>query len=170
LKKLLAFLLLLPVGAPAAVSVWEPLTNDTLVGTWEAVMPIESTMVAGLYRMEIRKDANSYLVGIIALPNEAPWERFAFHLTESEVVDGKVKLRFRGQYEGKDTEIVFDGSGAGLAEQGAIGGRFTYKTGKPFDSFAGEIWFKKGSWIRDLERTSKESERLIQKLRGEPKP
>ena len=35
---------------------------------------------------------------------------------------------------------------------------------------SGEIWFKKGSWTRDLERTSKESEKLIQRLRSEPKP
>src|SRR5438552_1349660 len=43
---------LLPVSILADAKVWEPLTNDTLVGTWEAVMPIESTMVAGIYHME----------------------------------------------------------------------------------------------------------------------
>ena len=168
MKTLLASILL-PVCVLASPTVWEPLTNDTLIGTWEAVMPIESTMVAGLYRMEIRKDGASCLVGIIALPNEPPWERFMFHMTVSDVADGKVKLRFHGKYEGKEAEVIFEGSGAGLAQQGAIGGRFTYPNGRAFDSFPGEIWFKKGSWTRDLERTSREAEKLIQARHNETK-
>ncbi|MEY2536767.1 MAG: hypothetical protein QOG67_507 [Verrucomicrobiota bacterium] len=163
------FIVLFPASILAAATVWEPLTKESLVGTWEAVMPMESTMVAGLYRMEIRKDAASSLVGIIALPNESPWERFMFHMTASEVADGKLKLRFHGLYEGKEAEIIFEGSGAGIGEQGAIGGRFTYSDGHPFDSFSGEMWFKKGSWTRDLERTSKEAEKLIQARHNKPK-
>jgi len=163
LKTLLASILL-PVCVLAGATVWEPLTNDTLVGTWEAVMPIESTMVAGLYRMEIGKKSESYLVGMIARPNESPWERFVLRVTASEVNDGKVALRFRGKYEGKEVEVVFDGSGAGLTDQGAIGGKFRFGDGKPFDGFAGDIWFKKGTWTRDLERISKEAERLIHSM------
>ena len=157
---------LLPISILADAKVWEPLTNETLVGTWEAVMPIESTMVAGLYHMEIRKDSESYLVGMITAPNEPAWERFVFRVTASEVNDGKVTLHFRGKYEGKEAEVVFDGSGAGLTEQGAIGGKFRYMNGQAFDGFSGEIWFKKGAWTREFDRTSKEAEKLIRSLRS----
>jgi hypothetical protein len=169
LKTLLTCIALLPLGALADIAVWEPLTKETLVGTWEAVMPIESTMVAGLYRMEIRKEGDSYLVGIITQPNESPWERFALRVTAADVSDGKIKLSFRGQFEGKEAEVTFNGSGAGLTGQGAIGGRFSVPNGTAFDGYSGDIWFRKGSWTHDLERTSKEAEKLIQRLQTKPK-
>lgn len=160
---------LLPMASLAAVAVWEPLTKETFVGSWEAVMPIESTMVAGLYRMDIHSEGDSYLIGLIARPNEAPWERFVLRLSKSEVNDGKVRLRFQGKYEGKDVEVLFDGSGAGLSDQGAIGGKFSQSNGKRFDGYGAEIWFRKGAWTRDFERISKEAERMIGSLRSETK-
>jgi len=169
LKSLSLLILLIPVCILADTKIWEPLTNDTLIGTWEAVMPIESTMVAGIYHMEIGKDSNSYLVGIITAPNEQTWERFVFRLTSAEVSDGKVTLHFRGKYEGKEAEVAFDGSGAGLSDQGALGGKFRYMNGQAFDGFSGEIWFKKGPWTREMDRTSKEAQKLIQSLRSEAK-
>ncbi len=41
------------------------LTRETLVGTWEAVIPTEITGITrGLYHLEVAKGPNAYLIGV----------------------------------------------------------------------------------------------------------
>ena len=147
------------------------LTQDTLVGTWEAVIPTEiSGITCGLYRVEIAKGPNLYLVGVGFELGKMAVELVA-RGSDLEVSSGDVTLRFKTVPANEDIkaeEIVFKGSGVCEGELGAMHGTLSIG-GKPFGGFTGEIWFHKGSWTRDFQKASKEAEKHIQQLRANPK-
>jgi hypothetical protein len=176
--KTLAFILaLLPSTALAdsgeelATVPLPSLTRETIVGTWEAVIPPEIIGTShGVYRIDINKGPDLYLVGVEFDVVETCVQLVA-QGSDWEVSNGDVVLRFKTVPADKDSkaeEIVFKGSGVCKGEIGALHGTLTI-SGKPLGGFTGDIWFHKGSWTRTLQKASKEAEERIQKLRGTPK-
>jgi hypothetical protein len=171
MRALLVFLVL-PLAALGDIIVLPDITRETLVGVWEAAMPTEDSGIAtALYRMEIARDGDSYLVAIYAGPDIPQAVRFVARLTAAEVSDAKINLRFkmRRYHDDKDEDLIFQGSGVSQDDRGAIHGKFTAAGGKPFTLFEGDIWFHKGSWTRQFEEASKKAERHIRQLRNQPK-
>jgi hypothetical protein len=176
--KTLAFILaLLPSmalaepGEELATAPLPSLTRETIIGTWEAVIPPEIIGTThGVYRIEISKGPDSYLVGV-----EFDVVKTSVQLvaqgSDSEVSNGDVILRFKtvpADEDSKPEEIVFKGSGVCKGDIGALHGTLTI-SGKPLGGFTGDIWFHKGSWTRALEEASKKAEDHIRKLRATPK-
>lgn len=147
------------------------LTRETIVGTWEAVIPPEIIGTThGVYRIEIGKAPDLYLLGV-----EFDLEKTSVQLraqgSDWEVNNGDVILRFKtvpADEDSKAEKIVFKGSGVCKGEIGAMHGTLSI-SGKPLGGFTGDIWFHKGSWTRTLQKASKEAEERIQQLRGTPK-
>jgi hypothetical protein len=176
--KTLAFLIaLVPImafadpGKELATVALPNVTQDTIVGTWEAVVPTEISGISrGLYRVEITKERNLYLVGVAFELGKTGVDLVA-RGSDLQVSSGDVTLRFKTVQADEDTkaeEIIFKGSGVCEGEVGAMHGALSI-SGKPLGGFTGEIWFHKGSWTRDFQKASKEGEKRIQQLRANPK-
>jgi hypothetical protein len=145
-------------------------TKETLVGTWEAVMPMEAVggMGAGLYRMEIRGNSDSSLVGVVFAPSGSVVQ-FLSRSIGLEVSHAELKLHFQTlppEKDWKPEEIVFTGSGVAEADGGALHGTLS-KDGVPVG--ADEIWFLKGSWTRGFGEASQKADEALQKLRRDQK-
>src|SRR5437870_1990939 len=94
MRLLLALVALIPVTASPMRNL-PSVTKETLVGTWEAVMPTEEVGVGGgLYRMEIRRDSDSYLVGVV-FARDGSAVQFVSRSVGLEVVHADLKLRFQ---------------------------------------------------------------------------
>ena len=176
--KTLAFIIvILPIialadpGEELATVALPNLTRETIVGTWEAVIPPEIIGTThGVYRMEIGKGPDLYLVGV-----EFDVVKTSVQLvaqgSDWEVSNGDVIIRFKtvpADEDSKAEEIVFKGSGVCKGELGAMHGTLSI-SGKPVGGFTGDIWFHKGSWTRTLQKASKEAEERIKQLRATPK-
>ncbi len=169
MRFLFALAFLIPLTASSTRNLPD-VTKETLVGTWEAVMPMEAVggMGAGLYRMEIRGDSDSFLVGVIFAPSGAGVQ-FLSRSVGLEVVHADLKLRFRTlppEKDWKPEEIVFTGSGVAEGDGGALHGTLS-RNGVPIGG--GEIWFLKGSWTRGFGEASQKADEALQKLRRDPK-
>ena len=160
MRALLILLVLLPVQLRANTIATGAITPDTLVGTWEAVMPQDHSGAAiGVYRLDIRRDTDSYLVASYTT-SDSP--SLVARLVSSEVVDGHVKLRFAVvQPKESDPELIIEGSGGADQE----GGRLDAK----FSTLYGEVTFRKGAWTRVLESASRKADEFMQKLRNQPR-
>jgi hypothetical protein len=168
---LLPFMALADPGKELATVPLPSLTRETIVGTWEAVIPPEIIGTThGVYRIEIAKVPDFYLVGV-EFDLEKTSVQLVAHGSELEVKPRDITLRFKtvpADQDSKAEEIVFKGSGVCQGEIGALHGTLTI-SGKPLGGFTGDIWFHKGSWTRTLQKASKEAEERIQQLRGTPK-
>ena len=160
--------------ALSALSAWgsgnlPDVTRESLVGTWEAVVPTEEVgMNGGLYRIEIVASGDSYLIGIVFARNGSRIQ-FVARLTSAEVERGNVKLRFQSvrAKDGREAEeIVFTGSGVAEDDGGALHGTLL-RGSAPIAG--GELWFHKGSWTRGFGEASRKAEREVRKLRGKSK-
>ena len=94
MKLALILVIVAPLAVLADVRALAPVTSrEQLHGGWEAVMPAnDSGMAAGIYRLDIAADSDSYLVAVLWRPVDL---RFIARMTASEVADGRVKLRFQ---------------------------------------------------------------------------
>jgi hypothetical protein len=164
--KLLACLLVIPMIAFGETRSMPSLTEDKLIGVWEAVMGVESGMGTGIYRMDIRKGAESYLIAVLAGSRSIKDARFLCRLTDHDLRDGKLKLRFHIIDKiDPDREFLLEGSAVGEDEMGSIIGKLTITGSRYFPNSNGEIWFKKGSWTREFSEASKKAEDLIEQQR-----
>jgi hypothetical protein len=173
MKTLWSMLMLMPVTLLGEVRAMPSLTKENLVGIWEAVPGGDAVgMASAVYRMDITKDSESYLVAMIG---PAPYCRFLCRLVESTVGDGKVMLRFRTAAEAEptrvygDREYIIEGTGVGDSEGGAITGKLISRKNASYPETTQDIFFKKAPWTRDLQQLSKDAERAIENQRRKPK-
>lgn len=91
-----------------------PITNETLVGVWEAI----SERDIRVFRMEINKEGDSFLV--FALPRG---RTVVYKLSKREVKDGEVLLEFTAIKKSSNV-ILIKGKGVaghdGLRDEGVI--------------------------------------------------
>jgi hypothetical protein len=167
--RLFAALVLLIALSASGMRNLPDVTRESMIGTWEAVVPTEEVgMNGGLYRIEIFADGSSYIIGMIFTRNGSRIQ-FAARLTSAEVDRGNVKLRFqsvRGEDGRESEEIVFTGSGVAEDGGGALHGALS-RGSAPIAG--GELWFHKGSWTRGFGEASRKAEREVRKLRGKSK-
>ena len=155
---------LLVVGADTAaptLTVYPPLTRQTLVGVWEGLFIMDT--IATVLHVDIApEDKNSYLVEITAGHPAAG----VFRLESCTVADGKVHLEFRVA-DGREWWI--DGEGWATREDGTIRANFgtasnAKKTGPPYS-----LRFGKGAWTRAIGEASLQAAEAVAKARGDKK-
>ena len=134
-----------------------PITDETLNGTWEAVLG-----EMGVVRLDIRPQGNSYLADVDSTDKEG---RALYKLVQRRVHDGKVLLRFRkliGSWQPE--EVTLDGYGylSGLAWSGADL-RVKYIQGSLGSC---DLHLTKGTITDILARMSKQAEDLIEHARS----
>jgi hypothetical protein len=171
MKLILIFLTVFSVFiASATVVVDPPLTDETLVGVWEALNP---QWAPHLWHMEINKNVDSYLVEVsIGLASDAEQTSLRScvvrKLVFSEVRNGNVTLHFATTT--KDSfDLWVTGIGEGTESRGGIDAALS---GKRLDSIPhqaklwgspekGHYFFIKGTWMRDLGKASEVAEIAI---------
>jgi hypothetical protein len=169
MKLALLLLIFAPFAASADVRALAAVTDrGQLVGHWEAVMgPDDSGMATGIYRLDIASDSDSYLVAVLGEPADL---RFIARMTALEVADGTVKLRFEIIDDGDPgREFAIEGYAAAEDETGAITGTLKSSRSRYYPEFARQLYFKRGSWTRDIEAISEKAEELIHAQRAKPK-
>lgn len=142
----------------ATESTLPPITPETLVGVWEAI-PIQP-MPTQIVHMSITPGEKSYLASIVLGSSHVS----LFRLISSEVQDGSIKLKFRNVIdEDEPRYFSFEGHGEGSAVEGALKGRLW--TNIPPEPKENNVFFVKGTWIRELARVSKRAEEAIRNAR-----
>ena len=126
--------------------VYPPLTRETLVGTWEAVVGIGAHPVV-FHVVITSRDADSYLSEIY--PDSMRGR--LFRLESCTVADGKVALHFRSTQPGDNFEWRIEGNGFGDEHHAWINSKLGY--------------FEKGTWVRDL---GKAASRAAEKIPQSP--
>ena len=169
MKRAFILVLLVPLTAAADVRALAPVTTrEQLVGSWEAVMPPEdSGMATGIYRIDIAASADSYIAAVLGSPVDL---RFIARMTASEVTDGKVKLRFQIIDElDSGREFILEGYASAEGQTGAITGTLRSSRSRYYPDFSRDLYFKRGSWTRDVEAISKKAEKIVDGHRAKPK-
>ncbi len=151
----------------ATTTALPPLTQEGLIGVWEAVEETGSIAI-GLYRMDIRKEpGESYLVKVRA----SGTERIVARLVSFQLHEGNVTLRYATAPQGVDKrvrEFVVEGYAAGEGEIGAITGKLRSLRSWSYPESAHDVRFRKGAWTRLLGPVSETAEKLIQGERNKP--
>lgn len=134
-----------------------PITKKTLMGTWEAI----STRDVRVYRMEIRRQGDSYLSYAVA---GAHW---VYKLEKMEVKDGEVFLSF---VDPKDSRKIIHVRGTGVAgwdgirEEGGIDAQLIMNPReKPLNKW--KLEFIKTPHIEVLHELSKSAEEAIREIK-----
>jgi hypothetical protein len=148
------------LAAPTAYA-WQdpppPLTEETLVGTWEAT-PEDARL---LYHIEINKKGDSYLA--LFFHPKSPYSSI-FRLVSSEVKNGSVKLHFHLVSPKEDalTDLWIEGKGVGFGgESGEIIGTIADNGDNGEPDNKERIVLLKGNWTRRLAELSKKAEKAI---------
>lgn len=138
-----------------------PMTSDDLMGVWESAAATGGREVE-FFRMEIhREQADSYLIRM----KDGGASPLIATLTSSDIRAGHVTLQFTADPSGPDRIVrrfTIQGYGAASGPTAAtitakiISHRASYWPEVEFD-----VIFKKGSWTRELEATSKKAEQLL---------
>jgi hypothetical protein len=162
-RRFLALILVFATTAFATTTLFEPLTQETLTGTWEAVMPIDAYSGAGVYRMEISATSESWLVGVFVPAADRTFVKLQLRLVDSGFTDGRIKLSFEGDWLEKKVKVIFEGSGMSAGNVGQFHGKFRKEDGLGFETEQ-EVYFRKGSWTRDLKVASESAEEELRKL------
>jgi hypothetical protein len=148
--------------------VYPPLNNDTIAGTWEALMELHP---ATLWHMEINKNGESYMAQITVGSKTCIVRR----LVGSDIKNGIVKLHFdKGTIKEMPNEMLFEvwliGTGHGDESRGGIDAVFCGNAwpdspplpAKVFGVPEGNhLFFIKGAWTRDFAEASKIAEQSV---------
>jgi hypothetical protein len=90
-----------------------------------------------------------------------------FRMIRCDITGEKISLQFRGEEPGGGGSFdwFFEGTGEGIAQEGAMSGRlFTQVPPAPKEKNA---FFRKGSWTRAIADSSRNVEEGIRKARDE---
>ncbi len=171
--KILLINLLVPVLVFGTLATYSPLSDQTILGTWEGLLcspvcsPGAPPVPLIFYHMELNKNGVSFLSETTVHSDMSPLVR---RLLSSEIKDGKIKLHF-GSSTSKQLrnvtfpEIWITGNGTGNEEIGAIIGRVTDDPSKKGED---NIRFDKGTWTRAIGEASKKAEEEIKKAALKP--
>jgi hypothetical protein len=161
-------LVLLATGSFVFATTWAapPMTKEDLIGDWESVFDIGGRDVE-FYRMEIREEpADSYLIRM----DDRGASPLIARLVSSEVRAGNVTLRFAGEPSGADrivrTFTIQGYVGASDATTATITGKVISHRASYWPEVEFAAIFKKGSWTRELDATSKKAEQLLSDRRA----
>ena len=171
MKLLVIAALFLPICAVGDQRIMPALTQDKLVGSWEAVVQ-DRSMASGVYRMEFAADGSGYFVHVWDGPG-GPRAFYIARLTECEVRDGNIRARFAPPPHQVPYHDWIEVQGSAVAEEdrGAIVGTLIMHKDNSLAPDATEpVKFKKGSWMDALERAAKTAEEAIKDERACQKP
>jgi hypothetical protein len=160
---LLLALLLISVSAFAETRAVPPATREGLAGVWEAVVQ-DGSMATEVYKMIISKDGDACLIQLVALPDDRSYSKFFGRATSIELLDGNIKLRFTMAPEHVQycDWVEIQGYAVAEGEGGAITGKIImHRPNGPPHEWTEAVAFKKGPWIRDLQRISDEAGRIL---------
>jgi hypothetical protein len=149
----IAMLVLCENAARSNQTQYPPLTRETLVGTWEAVIGIGTHPVV-LHAVIAVRDSDSYLSEIY--PDSMKGR--LFRLGSCIVADGKVSLHF---VESGDYGYWIEGQGYGDKDFAWINGRIGLPN-KP-DAGPPSFYFERSNWVRELGKAAVQAAEKIPK-------
>ena len=136
-----------------------PVTEETLIGVWEAISERDTRV----YRMEINREGDSFLA--YAVPHGWSW---VCKLVKKEVKDGEVFLEFKSLKK-KSRVIRIKGEGVagrdGARDEGVIVAELVMNP----DQEPPNVWklrFIKAPHIEELYGLSKSAEKAIEKAKA----
>ena len=156
--------LLTILSAPASQVVFPPLTKETIVGTWEALVGDKGPLhIMLLAHIEISADGPSYFAyQILGKPSDAI---NLLPMISCDITDQQITLRFRGEEPGGGSaEWFFVGSGTGIVEDGEMSG-YLDMGAPPAATDKKNAYFLKSSWTRGIANASQKAEEAITKAR-----
>ncbi len=159
---ILPLVVLIPLGAFAETRAMDVATREGLVGTWEALVQDDS-MATGVYQMVIPKEGDAHLIQLFASGTAGASSHFFGRATSFKLEDGNVTIRFTVAPEHIDYYDWVEVQGYAVAEGpiGAITGKIIKHRADPLHQWSEPVAFKKGRWIRDLERIAAEAARIL---------
>jgi len=139
-----------------------PATPDGLIGTWEALVQDDSIATA-VYQMVIPKQGDAHLIQLYA-GDSRPWSKFFGSSSSIKVENGKVTIRFIMALEHVQYCDWVEIQGYAVAEGtvGAITGKIIrHRKDGPREEWSEPVAFKKGLWIRDLQKVSEQASLIL---------
>ena len=163
--KLLLLLAFLPISVStfAETRAVPPATREGLAGVWEALVQ-DGSMATEVYQMIIPKEGDARLIQLVALPDNRSYSKFFGRATSIDLLDGNIKLRFAMAPEHVQycDWVEIQGYAVAEGEGGAITGKIImHRPNGPPHEWTEAVAFKKGPWIRDLQRISDEASRIL---------
>ncbi|MDQ2948809.1 MAG: hypothetical protein M3Y27_23185 [Acidobacteriota bacterium] len=148
--------------------VYDSLTRETLVGTWEGVAGIGSVPIVVHIVIAPRND-DSYLVEVYPDYMGAT----AFRLQSCTVVDGLVKLHFRAIPANDGRSFWIEGEGHVSEQKSFIQARLAIDikdTHPPFDpKVPAGFYLEKSTWVRRLGEASTRASEEVARIQREKK-
>ena len=159
----LALIAIFPFDAFGETRAMDKATRDGLVGVWEAIVQDQS-MATGVYQMIIPEEGDALLLKLFSLGEDKSYSHFFGRASSIKLADGNVTIRFAvepGHIEYADW-VEIQGYAVAEGAAGAITGKLIkHRKNGPLREWSEPIAFKKGRWIRDLQRISDEGNRIL---------
>jgi hypothetical protein len=163
-SRYLVLLVLLPLGALGDTRALAPATREGLVGTWDALVQ-DGSMATAVYQMVIPKEGEAHLIHLVALGEGRSYSHFFGGAASITLENGNVTIRFTMAPEHTQYCDWMEIQGYAVAEGpvGAITGKIIqHRKDGPMREWSQPVTFKKGHWIRDLQRVSDEASLILE--------